>query len=319
VPTLLILFWTSHELFSQTSTAYSQYSFNSFQVNPAVAGSEGYTIIGLSAREQWIGIKDAPRVHNINYQARLFKKSFKPTQRGIRRTIAQLFRKGKVGLGANLTNDHAGIFDRTSMAFTYAFHIVRSRTQFSFGLSAGVSHQYINFSKVQLADPYENYIKENSGIGYTTDFTAGFYYSTKEYFAGFSVENLTRSGVSFLSEFPGDGASRIYNLMGGIHLRATSDVLFEPSIYLKSSDLIMFQGELNLKLMFNDKIWIGASYRTLNTISFLTGVKINNFFIGYAYDYGFYSLQKNSYGTHELMLALKLGDNTKRYRWLERY
>ena len=48
-------------------------------------------------------------------------------------------------------------------------------------------------------------------------------------------------------------------------------------------------------------------------------MKINRFFIGYSYDYSATALSYYSYGTHELMIALKLGDNTRRYRWIERY
>jgi hypothetical protein len=41
--------------------------------------------------------------------------------------------------------------------------------------------------------------------------------------------------------------------------------------------------------------------------------------IGYAFDYMFTAIQKHTYGSHEIVLALKLGDNARRYRWLNRY
>ena len=44
------------EGFSQQLPLYSQYMMNKFLLNPAVAGSEGYTAFNITAREQWIGI-----------------------------------------------------------------------------------------------------------------------------------------------------------------------------------------------------------------------------------------------------------------------
>ena len=37
--------------FSQQVPLYSQYMLNGFLLNPAVAGSEGYTAVNLTARE----------------------------------------------------------------------------------------------------------------------------------------------------------------------------------------------------------------------------------------------------------------------------
>jgi hypothetical protein len=45
---------------AQQVPLYSQYILNGFLINPAVAGSEGYTAVNLTAREQWIGFKNAP-------------------------------------------------------------------------------------------------------------------------------------------------------------------------------------------------------------------------------------------------------------------
>jgi hypothetical protein len=42
-------------------------------------------------------------------------------------------------------------------------------------------------------------------------------------------------------------------------------------------------------------------------------------FFGYAYDYTLQEIQSITYGTHEITIALKFGDNSRRYRWLDRY
>ena len=40
---------------------YSQYLYNKFLINPAHAGSDGYTSLNLTVREQWVGYAGAPR------------------------------------------------------------------------------------------------------------------------------------------------------------------------------------------------------------------------------------------------------------------
>jgi len=42
-------------------------------------------------------------------------------------------------------------------------------------------------------------------------------------------------------------------------------------------------------------------------------------FFGYAFDFTLQKIQRITYGTHEITLAMKFGDNTRRYRWLDRY
>jgi hypothetical protein len=42
-------------------------------------------------------------------------------------------------------------------------------------------------------------------------------------------------------------------------------------------------------------------------------------YIGYSYDYTLSEIQNVTGGSHELVLALKLGSSSKKFRWLDRY
>jgi hypothetical protein len=55
-----MLLLVSNTLHAQQMPAYSQYTFNGFLLNPAVAGSEGYTAINVTSREQWSGFCELP-------------------------------------------------------------------------------------------------------------------------------------------------------------------------------------------------------------------------------------------------------------------
>ena len=46
---------------AQQDPQYTQYTYNMTIINPAYAGSTGYTSLGLLVRAQWIGIEGAPK------------------------------------------------------------------------------------------------------------------------------------------------------------------------------------------------------------------------------------------------------------------
>ncbi len=66
--------------FGQQLPVYSQYMMNKFLINPAVAGSEGYTAFNLTSRKQWLGIKDAPLTFAASGQTRLTRGEFRWAQ-----------------------------------------------------------------------------------------------------------------------------------------------------------------------------------------------------------------------------------------------
>ncbi|MCK4750811.1 MAG: type IX secretion system membrane protein PorP/SprF, partial [Bacteroidales bacterium] len=45
---------------AQQMPLYSQYLMNGYLLNPAITGHDGYTSFNLTARQQWLGFKDAP-------------------------------------------------------------------------------------------------------------------------------------------------------------------------------------------------------------------------------------------------------------------
>jgi type IX secretion system PorP/SprF family membrane protein len=315
---MLFGIWTTQNLLSQRSPSFSQYSFDSYIINPAAAGSEGYTIFSLVAREQWLGINGAPVTRAFNFQARTFKKTYKPLHAKVRKINLRLLQKGKVGIGINLMDDKTGIFERTSLKVAYAYHINKSRSQFSFGLGLSLSQLKIDFNNVKLEIEDAEIISEMPKHMYLPDFNIGFNYKKDKLYAGFSIDNLAKV-VSFGSGNLSDGSQRMYNLIGGLILDISGNIRVEPSLYLKSSDFFAYQEEINFKLTIHENYWIGFTLRSPKSTSFQIGTKYRRLFIGFAYDYGYNDLQKYSCGTHEVMLAIKLGDNTKRYRWLERY
>ena len=74
--TVLLIVSTIANLTAQQLPLFSQYMFNTFLINPAAAGLDGYTAVNITAREQWLGLKDSPKTHILSGQTRLDANNF---------------------------------------------------------------------------------------------------------------------------------------------------------------------------------------------------------------------------------------------------
>ena len=307
---------------------YSQYMLNGFLLNPATAGYDGYTSINLTAREQWLGMhsghfEETPKTYSLTASTRLLKRSYVIKKAPIKsKNVYKPSRDGRVGLGFGMFNDMNGYVSHTGLQFTYAYHIPLNNSQLSFGAS-GIMFQYrIDRDKLVFDNQadYTRLAEAMNLVAYVPDADIGLYYVNRYYFLGMSAKQLFQApiklGNSYLSELQ---ILRNYHFMGGFSYDINSEVYIEPSALIKVNELLQFQADFNVNLYFREELWSGLSFRTDKTLIFLLGAKINQFYFGYAYDYNFSSIRKYTYGSHEIMMAVKVGDNARRYRWLNRY
>jgi type IX secretion system PorP/SprF family membrane protein len=304
---------------AQQLPLYSQYTFNTFLLNPAAAGSEGYTAINLTNREQWIGIEGAPRTYALSLQTRIMKRNYTDANAPVKRRHGGHVRSGRVGLGVYIYNDHAGQINQTGAQFTYAYHIHLYKSQLSFGVTFSMLQYMINANDLKVFDKTDDQINNNKLQVYVPDLNAGVYYADQNKFLGLSVLQLSRSSLN-ISNY-NDKDFRIYRhfyLTGGFKYDIDAQNMLEPSFYVKTSEELRPQADVTLKFIHNRKFWLGLGFRTGSTFIGSLGVSVGRFYGGYAYDYCPKGLN-NAYGSHELMLALKLGDNVRRYKWIERY
>ncbi len=304
---------------AQQMPLYSQYVMNRYLLNPAITGYDGYTSFNLTARQQWLGIKGAPATRSVSGQTRLLRKSHVVKTRSINNRSLQPSTKGRVGLGGFIYNDRNGAVERTGLQASYAYHIFVKETQFSFGLSAGIFQFKIHEDDLTFADddPFAASIKK---VTYVPDANLGFYVSDPRYYAGISVNQLFQSYLRIGNrQFEEYKMVRHYYLTGGYRFELRNKYVLEPNLLFKATERKAFQLDLGARIEYNNDYWGGLVFRTNGTLIVLAGVRIKQLYIGYSFDYMLSSIQKHTYGSHEIVLALKLGDNARRYRWLNRY
>lgn len=305
---------------AQQVPLYSQYMMNGFLLNPAIAGSEGYTAINLTSRQQWLGLKNAPSTHAISAQTRIMKNSYISRGAPVKKRQRLGSRSGKVGLGGYVFTDRNGAVVRNGMQFSYAYHIRMQQQQLSFGLS-GIFYQF-SLDKDKLKFEEEDMFFENANkTVFIPDANTGIYYSGPNFFAGLSASQLLESGIRFGDKgYAEYKMKRYYYLTGGYDFAINEYFTISPSFLFKTNDNLLSQIDITTKFIFNDEYWGGGiSYRTGRSLIFMGGIRVDRFVFGYSFDYTLSSIMKHSYGSHEIIAALLLGDNTRKYRWLNRY
>ncbi len=319
---ILVPLLLAGELKAQQLPLYSQYLMNGFMINPAMAGYDGYTAFNATYRQQWLGFKDAPRTYSASFQSRLFRKSHKIVSSPISRGNMLIpSTKGRVGLGAYILNDVNANVGRTGLSFTYAYHIILENQQLSFGLAAKLFQYRINSDNLEFGEDGDPVLNNDFvNVAYSPDADFGVLFNGIDYFIGFSISNLLQTSVMIGSiGTPEFKTYRHYWLMGGYRFKVTRDLELEPGALLKTAETWNPQADLSLRLYYLQDFWAGLSYRTNNSMIAMIGARVDNIFFGYSFDWTFSDIGNYNYGSHEIVISVKLGDNTRMSKSRIRY
>ena len=259
----------------------------------------------------------------------MLKKNHKIKYTSDKRTIFRPKTDGKVGFGAYIFSDKNGIIQRTGFQAAYAFHMwIRNTTQLSLGLAFTGYHFIIDTDESGFEYPNEPWLTDNLRRGvFVPDADFGIYIMNPKFDFGFSAQQLFGAAVKI-----GDYAYRNFRMdrhcymFGSYIIDPGSKSELEPAVLVKVSEQLKPQADIGLTYVFDQSFWAGLTYRTSGGL--IANVKLKYvpghskpaaMFIGYAFDFTLSEIQRVTYGTHELTIAMKFGDSRRRYRWLDRY
>ena len=311
---------------AQQVPMYSQYIMNGFLINPSFAGRDGYTTVNLTVREQWVGLAGAPSTYAASFQTRILKNSFISKSTAVRKKIVKPTKGGKVGLGGYIFNDNNGIMHRTGISLAYAYHIPMGRTggipnDLSFGLAMTAYQFAVNTTGAILNSQDDPLLNSYDRSVFIPDFNFGASFTTSRYYVGFAMTNLLRGSLVIADTINKTSQLGNFYLTGGVKFPLTPDWIFEPSAFIKASDMFFksVQMDLTARMYYREDYWAGISYRTNDALIAMLGLKYDRFYFAYAFDFTLTDIRKQSYGSHELSLAVKFGESARRYRWINAY
>ena len=278
--------------YSQQDSQYTQYMYNTININPAYAASRDVMSIFTLHRAQWVGLEGSPSTSVIS--------------------LSSPIKGSKLGIGVSLLNDRIGPSDENKFETDFSYTIKASeKFKLAFGLKASIGFLNVDFSKLDQFNQGDFVFKDNIQNNFSPNVGAGIYvYSDNTYF-GVSVPNILET--KYYNKYADAGSvstaskrSHIY-LMAGKVFEFGSDVKFKPSVLTKIVGGSPLQIDISGNVLFSEVFTVGLAYRLDAAISAMAGFQISDsWFIGYGYDMSTNEIASYSYGTHEVFLRFEL-------------
>lgn len=311
--------------FAQQRPQYTQYVFNNFLLNPAVAGIESYIDAKAAYRNQWTGLEGAPVTTYVTVHAPLGRDFIAGDAAGLgsagdnpgSRSYTQTYMAAEPhhGIGFTAVMDRTGPITQTNFNAAYAYHLgVTETLNVSVGVSAGLALVSLNTSKLILENPLDPAIANGNNNQLKPDVGVGIWAYSSNYFLGVSVQQLLPQRLSFSDNSAYNQGKTVphYFFTAGYKLFLSDDVSFLPSVLFKVVKPVPSSFDLNAKLSFQNRFWIGGSYRSDDAFAAMAGFNINYLInVGYSYDFTTSNLNRVSNGTHEIVLGLSLNNRYK--------
>lgn len=278
---------------AQQLPLFSQYYYNKFLYNPAYTGTDDNVNAYLIHRSQWKDVPGAPVTYALTADGPVKAK--------------------EIGLGVSLFNDQTDIFNRTGLYTSYSYRWkVNADHHLTFGLSAGVIDNKLDFSRASVRDVNDPLLYSDNRRKITMDANFGVAYFWKDLRVGFSIPQLLGNKINY-----NDGNTNVYTTMKrhfigsvgySLMISETQQIRFMPSLMTRYTKGSPFQFDVNANFDWKDMVRAGISYRHQYAVGFNVGAKVNkNLVAGYTYEYVTSSIGAVSGGGHEILLGYSFG------------
>ncbi|MDB4280733.1 PorP/SprF family type IX secretion system membrane protein [Flavobacteriaceae bacterium] len=281
---ILVLFLAAfYDLKAQQEPLLSAFHTQMNLVNPAFAGHKQGSEIGITSRNQWVSIENAPRRQFLTFSSE---------------------RKNNIGLGISVISNKFFVEKSTSFAVDFSYKLsLANDAKILLGIKAGSDFYTLdtgnltNFSDDPGIENFSSF-KPNLGVGVS--------YFSENLWMSISVPKLfsDREDDSYLL-LPSSNINLYLALGGKLDI---SDNITLKSNFIYKSNKIDNVGILNALVGIN-AIDFGAVYKTSNNFGLLAFFKLKNFNIGYCYEVPS-SIQSTNLGvkTHEITLRMSIGN-----------
>lgn len=312
---------------AQQLPQYTQYVFNNYLLNPAVSGIENYTDAKVGYRSQWTGLDGAPVTSYFSINAPIGRNFIEGDATSFSagndinpssRLYTQNYQASEPhhGIGFMVVTDKAGPITQTNLNATYAYHLgLTDRMNLSVGVAAGLNHITLNTSLITLGTALDPAIANGENSQWKPDLGIGAWLYSSNYYVGVSVKQLLPQNLYFSTTNSTINQSKTvphYFLTAGVKLFMSEDLTLLPSFLVKKIDPVPFTYDVNMKMSFRDKFWLGGAYRHNDSFGVLAGFNLSSFLnVGYSYDITTSSLNTVSNGTHEIVLGIMLNNRYK--------
>lgn len=290
---VLVFMFFSAVGFAQQDAQYTQYMYNTININPAYAGSRGaLSVFGLY-RTQWVGLDGAPETSSFSLNTPL--------------------QNSNLGLGVSLVNDKIGPTNENTFSADLSYTVPTSQTfKLSFGIKATANLFSLDVNKLtpeHQGDPQFQDLNSK----FLPNVGAGIYYHSDKAYIGLSVPNFIETNRYDDNDTAIFKDKINYYLIAGYVFDLDPYIKFKPAVLTKMVEGSPLQVDLSANFMFNDKFVAGLAYRWSAALSAMAGFQVTDgLFIGYSYDRETTRLNNYNSGSHEIFLRFEFFNNYSR-------
>jgi type IX secretion system PorP/SprF family membrane protein len=272
--------------YAQQDAQFTQYMYNTINVNPAYAGSRGALSIFALHRTQWVGLDGAPVTNAVSVNTPI--------------------NGSNLGLGVSLINDKIGPANENTISADLSYTIPTSETfKLSLGIKGTANLFNLDVTKLDPKDAgdesFQNYNKFSPNIG------AGIYLHSDKAYLGLSIPNFIQTNRY------DDNDVRIFKekintyLIAGYVFDLNQDIKFKPALITKMVEGAPLQIDVSGNFMFSEKFVVGIAYRWSAALSGMVGFQVSDgLYIGYGYDRETTNLKNYNSGSHEIFLRYEI-------------
>ncbi|MFV5686965.1 type IX secretion system membrane protein PorP/SprF [Flavobacterium sp. GB2R13] len=286
------LIFTAFVSFAQQDAQFTQYMYNTININPAYAGSRGALSIFALHRTQWVGLDGAPVTNAVSVNTPL--------------------NGSNLGLGVSIINDRIGPTTENTISTDLSYTIPTSETfKLSFGIKATANFFNLDVNRLNPVDNDPSIHDFNNK--FTPNIGAGVYLHSDKAYLGFSIPNFIESNRYDDNEVAIFKEKINYYLIAGYVFDMNDYIKFKPALLTKVVGGAPLQVDVSGNFMFNNKFVVGVAYRWSAAISAMAGFQVSDgMYVGYGYDHETTNLKHYNSGSHEIFLRYELFKNNNK-------
>lgn len=283
---------------AQQENQYTQFMYNTQQLNPAYTGSRYVPSFLALYRKQWFGFEGAPQSQLLSFNTPFFNR--------------------RVGFGVSISHHSIGIVDQWYANLAYSYGLIQNEDfSLRFGIQGSLKRYSIDFQDPgnRILIPNDPSINNNSNTNELKgNFGAGLYLTYHDSYFGFSVPSLLSNTIGINGDpdiLTAEERPHFY-VMGGIMIPLGGKIHLKPAVlakYVTGAPVIV---DANLSVFYDLKVSAGLSYRHgaaagAESIDLLLFYQLlDQLGVGVSYDFTLSKLRTQNSGSLEIMLRYDL-------------
>ncbi len=310
---------------AQQESQFTNTVINPYLVNPAAGGLRDVAQIEILGRYQWVGYDGSAKSHFFTANTQLFRngkgnQSYNPQGVGFQSLPLYSVAKTKHCVGFKAMTDDIGIFSKSGVGATYAYHLpLTKKINIGVGLGAGFSSFRIRGGESKVADQsdetYLNYLGGTNSQGFLDVQSGLVLYGAKSYL-GISSSQVFRNKLEKITDQ--SALVRHIYINGNFRLIDKPNFALIPNFLVKMAAGSPVSADMGFQFNFQKSFWAGLTYRISNAAAVSLGINLpKNLYVAYGFELATGKLNRLNSSTHQIQIGIYIGHNRNVKKELE--